>query len=91
MICYIHACEKPCDHCAHAYFLRQVFGPPTHSGPAAVITFKPGVFEHIYDPWETPRVIDTPQELRRECAARGVESQYLRDSLLWPSRAAREW
>ena len=91
MICYIHSCEKPCDHCAFAYFLRHVFGPPAHSGASAVITFKPAIFEHIYDPWETPRVIETPQELRAECAKRGVESHYLRDSLLWHSRAAREW
>jgi hypothetical protein len=56
----------------------------------AVITFKPTVFEHMYDPWERLREIDTPQELLRECEARGVQSQYLRDSLLWPHRAPRE-
>lgn len=90
MICYIHACEKPCEACAHAYFLRRVFGPPDRH-PPAVITFKPGVWEHIYSPWETPRVIDTPQELMRESHARGVESEYLRDSSLWRSRPPKEW
>lgn len=91
MICYIHSCEQPCEQCAHARLIHRLFGSITHSHAPAVIVFKPGVFEHIYDPWETPRVIDTPQELRRECEKRGVESHYLRDSLLWRSRADREW
>jgi hypothetical protein len=91
MICYIHACEQPCEECAFSHFLYHAFGPAPRVGAPSVIVFKPGTFDHIYDPWEKPRVIDTPQELRRECAARGVEVGALRDSLLWPSRAPREW
>jgi hypothetical protein len=95
MICYIHACEKPCEQCAHAYFIGRVFGPTYSTRPIgtapAVITFKPGVWEHIYHPWETPRHIDTPQELMRESSSRGMESEYLRDSSLWRSRPPKEW
>ena len=90
MICYIHACEKPCEQCHHAYFLRRVFGPPKHAGAPAVIVFRPAVFEHIYHPWEKPHEIDSPQQLLRETSERGLTSEYLRDSSLWRSRPPRE-
>lgn len=68
----------------HAPTVMLPDGEPSIGAPA-VITFKPAVFEHMYNAWETPRVIETPQELRAECAKRGVTSEYLRDSLLWRS------
>lgn len=91
MICYIHRSLQPCEACASARLIRRVFGPTvTPLGAPAVVVFKPAVFEHMYDPWETPRVIDSPGELLRETAARGVESEYLRDSALWRSRPPKE-
>ena len=95
MICHLHYCTTPCDQCAVEAFLRRV--APREARPSeplvaapAVITFRPAVFEHMYHPWETPRVIDTPADLLAETAARGVTSEYLRDSLLWRSRPPRE-
>jgi hypothetical protein len=90
VICYVHARELPCEVCMHARFLYRVFGPSASRAPA-VITFHPAVFEHMYDPWEKPRVIETPADLLRETHARGVESEYLRDSSLWRSRPPKEW
>lgn len=89
MICHLHYAEQPCEQCAVAAVLARA-GIATPRGFHSVIVFKEGVFEHIYDPWETPVPIDNPETLRAECEKRGVTSHYLRDSLLWRS-GARRW
>jgi hypothetical protein len=87
LICHLHYKAFPCDDCDARAVLARVFGAfserSASPGAPAVIVFKEAIFEHIYDPWETPRPIDNPQTLRDECDARGVTSVYLRDSGLW--------
>ncbi len=87
MMCYLHYCDKPCNECAVALFLRRVFPPAEAAITApAVITYKPVVLEHMFHPWETPRAYDSPRELRKATQERGLTSEYLRDSSLWRSR-----
>lgn len=94
-ICYIHYTQRPCEQCALSAFARRagVCHPsPSHGLTApAVITFKSATFDNLYHPWETPREITTPAELLHETSSRGMYSEYLRDSLLWRDRPAREW
>jgi hypothetical protein len=86
-MCYLHYCPKPCNECAIRLFLLRVFPPQYDSITApAVITYKPVILEHMFHPWETPRAFDSPRELRKETEARGVTSEYLRDSSLWRHR-----
>ena len=83
MICHLHYCNR--EECVERHGVAS--GGMSSCGVAspAVITFKPAVFEHMYSAWETPRVMETPQQLREECNRRGLTSEYLRDSGLWRS------
>lgn len=87
LICQLHYAARPCEQCA-----ASQASPPLPHGLAApaVIVFKEAVFEHMYHPWERPVPISTPERLRDECNARGVTSEYLRDSGLWRS-GPRRW
>lgn len=87
MICHLHYCHR--DECEALHIENASISPQNGIGAPAVITFKPAVFEHIYDQFETPRVIETPAELRRECAKRGVTSEYLANSGIWRSGSDR--
>jgi hypothetical protein len=51
--------------------------------------FDERTYEHMYDPWETPRPISSREELRVECERRGVYSHDLRDSIVWKSGPTR--
>jgi hypothetical protein len=50
-----------------------------------VQSFNERIYEHMYDPWETPRPISSREELRQECVKRGVFSHDLRDSMVFKS------
>jgi hypothetical protein len=88
MICHLHYCNRDECEALHTQF-SSAQGRSDGIGAPAVIVFQPAVFEHIYDQFETPRVIETPQELRRECARRGVTSEYLANSGIWRSGPER--
>lgn len=69
-----HFSDAPCTACE-----ADSQQPFTVKAPS-VQSFGEHVFEHMYDPWETPVPISSPAVLREECNKRGVQSEYLRDS-----------
>lgn len=44
----------------------------------------------VFEPWEKPYAIESRSELLRFCEERGLDSRYLKESLVWPHRKPRE-
>jgi hypothetical protein len=80
-----HLSDEPCTLCEAE---RLVYVAATPKLPALQF-FGEHTYEHMYDPWETPRSFSSPEALRQEAERRGVESQALKDSLIWRSGANR--
>ncbi len=90
MICYIHSCAKPCDHCAVAYVLDRagisLAGPARHH---AVHSFGEHTLDNAFSPWEKPYPVTSREELRAMCERQGVYSNYLHESMGWHSGPKR--
>lgn len=89
MLCYLHYCPKPCAQCAHDRFLARVFPPQRIARSTSVISFGEHVYDNIFHPWEKPFPISSPEQLRQECVARGVNSERLQNSMIWRSGETR--
>jgi hypothetical protein len=73
-----HALGAPCARC-EAENARAPAAPRIH-------TFYAGAYEHLDT---DPVQIDNPQQLRDECAARGLTSKYMEETETWRKRVPR--
>jgi hypothetical protein len=73
-----HPLGAPCARCT-AEMARAPAAPRIH-------TFHTGLYEHLDT---NPVRIDNPQQLRDECAVRGLTSHYMEDSETWRKRVSR--
>lgn len=83
-----HLSDEPCTPCDEDKARDLALGARPLPRPALQF-FGEQVFEHMYDPWETPVPITSPEVLRQEADKRGVYSNYLRDSLIFKSGSTR--
>lgn len=80
-----HMSDEPCTACDETR-KRNIISlrpPAIHRFPE---DFKN---EHAFHPWELVVPVSSREELRQQCADRGVESHYLRDSSTWRSGRTR--
>lgn len=91
MICHLHYQQQPCEQCGVNAFLRRVgLLADTPRRYHSVQSFGEIVIDNMFAPWETPFPVTSREQLREECAKRGVYSQYLLDSVHWHA-GGRKW
>lgn len=79
-----HLNTEECGVCAED--ARRPIGAPR------VHTFHEGVYEHMQGPLEKPVEVTSPDQLRREARARGLQSQWLDDGMsTWRNRSSNKW
>lgn len=68
-----HLSDQPCLLCEEDK-AKPIKMPAVH-------TFRGGIYEHMFHPWETPYEITSREQLREESIKRGVVSKDLKDSM----------